>query len=178
MAVSSVSRPASVPWYRLLTPRVLSAAAIVIGWTGIYFAFRGHWLGLVLPLVTTGLALTALRQGDELARRRSAALREALEAAAARNRELDRLRVSVADSGIGITPEDIPKLFQEFSQVDSSLSRQAQGTGLGLALSRKFVELHGGAIGAESIPEKGSTFWFMLPTEGPLRRPPVLLEPA
>jgi two-component system, chemotaxis family, sensor kinase Cph1 len=68
----------------------------------------------------------------------------------------------------------MPKLFQEFSQVDSSASRQAQGTGLGLALCRKFVELHGGAIGAESIPGKGSTFWFMLPAEGPARRlPPV-----
>ena len=86
----------------------------------------------------------------------------------------DVVWVSVIDSGIGIRPEDMPKLFQEFSQVDSSPSRQAQGTGLGLALCRKFVELHGGAIGAESIPGRGSTFWFMLPAEGPARRlPPV-----
>jgi signal transduction histidine kinase len=62
------------------------------------------------------------------------------------------------------------KLFQEFSQVEGSASRQAQGTGLGLALSKRFVELHGGMIGAESIPARGSTFWFMLPTEGPIRR--------
>jgi signal transduction histidine kinase len=86
----------------------------------------------------------------------------------------DVVWVSVIDSGIGIGPEDMPKLFQEFSQVDSSPSRQAQGTGLGLALCRKFVELHGGAIGAESILGRGSTFWFMLPAEGPARRlPPV-----
>jgi signal transduction histidine kinase len=78
--------------------------------------------------------------------------------------------ISVADSGIGIAPEDMPKLFQEFSQVESSASRQAQGTGLGLALSKKFVEMHGGTIGAESIPSRGSTFWFILPTEGPVRR--------
>jgi signal transduction histidine kinase len=79
--------------------------------------------------------------------------------------------VTVVDSGIGISPEDMSKLFQEFSQVDSSPSRRAQGTGLGLALCKKFVELHGGTIGAESVPGKGSTFWFILPAEGPVRRP-------
>ena len=82
----------------------------------------------------------------------------------------DVVWVSVADTGIGIAPADMPKLFQEFSQVDSSASRQAQGTGLGLALSRKLVELHGGTIGAESLPGRGSTFWFILPAEGPTRR--------
>jgi signal transduction histidine kinase len=86
--------------------------------------------------------------------------------------------VSVADTGIGIAPEDMPKLFQEFSQVDSSASRQAQGTGLGLALSRKLVEMHGGTIGAESLPGRGSTFWFILPAEGPVRRPPASLAPS
>ncbi len=78
--------------------------------------------------------------------------------------------VSVVDTGIGISPGDMTKLFQEFSQVDSSASRRAQGTGLGLALSKKFVEMHGGRIGAESVPGKGSTFWFILPAEGPIRR--------
>jgi signal transduction histidine kinase len=78
--------------------------------------------------------------------------------------------ISISDTGIGIEPEDIPRLFQEFTQVDSSASRQAQGTGLGLALSRKFVELHGGTIGAESVPGRGSSFWFILPVEGPIRR--------
>ena len=86
----------------------------------------------------------------------------------------DAVWVTVADTGIGISPEHMPKLFQEFSQVDSSASRQAQGTGLGLALCKKFVELHGGTIGAESIPGKGSTFWFILPAEGPERRPQPL----
>jgi signal transduction histidine kinase len=82
----------------------------------------------------------------------------------------DVVWVSVADTGIGIAPEDMPKLFQEFSQVDSSPSRQAQGTGLGLALCKKLVEMHGGTIGAESLPGRGSTFWFILPAEGPVRR--------
>ncbi|MGH7702199.1 MAG: ATP-binding protein [Gemmatimonadales bacterium] len=78
--------------------------------------------------------------------------------------------LSVSDTGIGIKPEDLPKLFQEFSQVDSSASRAQQGTGLGLALCQKFVELHGGTIGAESIYGRGTTVWFILPTEGPIRR--------
>ena len=82
----------------------------------------------------------------------------------------DVVWVSVADTGIGIAPDDMAKLFQEFSQVDSSASRQAQGTGLGLALSKKLVELHGGTIGAESLPGRGSTFWFILPADGPVRR--------
>jgi signal transduction histidine kinase len=82
----------------------------------------------------------------------------------------DVVWVSVADTGIGIAPDEMPKLFQEFSQVDSSASRKAQGTGLGLALSKKLVEMHGGTIGAESLPGRGSTFWFILPAEGPLRR--------
>jgi signal transduction histidine kinase len=82
----------------------------------------------------------------------------------------DVIWVSVADEGIGIKPEDMSKLFQEFSQVDSSSSRRAQGTGLGLALCKKFVEMHGGTIGADSIFGRGAAFWFILPAEGPLRR--------
>jgi len=83
----------------------------------------------------------------------------------------DVVWVSVIDSGVGIRPEDLPRLFKEFTQLDNSASRQAQGSGLGLALSKKFVEMHGGTIGADSIPGRGSTFWFILPTEGPVRRP-------
>jgi signal transduction histidine kinase len=85
----------------------------------------------------------------------------------------DVVWVSVLDNGIGIRPEDRDKLFKEFSQVDSALNRQQQGTGLGLALCRSFVEMHGGTIGVDSIPGRGSTFWFLLPIEGPVRRPGV-----
>ena len=79
--------------------------------------------------------------------------------------------MSVQDSGIGIQPGDMRKLFQVFSQVDSSSTRQQQGTGLGLALCKQFVEMHGGTIGAESVYGGGSTFWFILPVEGPIRQP-------
>jgi len=82
----------------------------------------------------------------------------------------DVVWVSVRDEGIGIRREDMSKLFNEFTQVDSSASRRAQGTGLGLALCKKFVEMHGGTIGADSIFGRGAAFWFLLPAEGPLRR--------
>jgi signal transduction histidine kinase/DNA-binding response OmpR family regulator len=73
------------------------------------------------------------------------------------------LCVSVADSGIGIRPEDMDKVFQAFRQVDGSARRRYGGTGLGLAISKRFVELHGGWMWAESEPGQGSTFSFALP---------------
>ena len=75
----------------------------------------------------------------------------------------DELLVRVIDTGVGIQPKDQAKLFQPFTQLDASKSREYQGTGLGLALTNRLVELHGGKISVDSEEGKGSTFWFTLP---------------
>jgi PAS domain S-box-containing protein len=76
------------------------------------------------------------------------------------------VRFSVVDTGIGIAAEDLAKLFRPFTQVDSRLSRQYEGAGLGLALVRRLVELHGGGITVESEPGRGSRFTVSLPYAG------------
>lgn len=75
----------------------------------------------------------------------------------------DYVAVKVSDTGIGIKEEDLQNIFKEFVQVDSTMTRRAGGTGLGLPISRHLVELHGGRIWAESEYGRGSTFTFILP---------------
>jgi len=72
------------------------------------------------------------------------------------------VEVSVSDTGVGIAPEDQEAVFEEFRQVGASTVKH-EGTGLGLALSRKFVELHGGRIWVKSQAGAGSTFTFSIP---------------
>jgi CheY-like chemotaxis protein len=69
------------------------------------------------------------------------------------------------DTGIGMTPAQVQQLFQPFTQADSSISRRFGGTGLGLALSRRFVQMLGGALSVESHPKAGSTFTVSIPVD-------------
>jgi signal transduction histidine kinase len=73
------------------------------------------------------------------------------------------LRVSVRDQGIGIAPEELPRIWDRFYRVDNTNTRRIGGTGLGLSIARALVELHGGRIGVASEPGQGSVFWFTLP---------------
>ncbi|MDO8735487.1 MAG: ATP-binding protein [Thermoleophilia bacterium] len=96
------------------------------------------------------------------------------------------VEISVTDTGIGISAEDQKKIFTEFQQLESANSRRYEGTGVGLALSRKLVEMHGGRIWVESELGTGSKFTFSLPMTPGRRRqsdrrrsesPPALIEP-
>jgi signal transduction histidine kinase len=87
-----------------------------------------------------------------------------------RARRLDgSVEVAVADTGVGIAPADHKAVFEEFRQLGTDYTKKGEGTGLGLALTRKFVELHGGSIRLESEPGKGSTFTFTLPDRPEIR---------
>ncbi|UCH49088.1 MAG: HAMP domain-containing histidine kinase, partial [Betaproteobacteria bacterium] len=83
----------------------------------------------------------------------------------------DAAQISVSDTGIGIAPEDQAKIFEEFQQVGGDHEGKREGTGLGLTLARKFVELHGGRIWVDSVVGQGATFTFTLPLTSRAREP-------
>ena len=85
----------------------------------------------------------------------------------------EMVEIAVNDTGIGIAPEDQAAVFEQFKQVGTDYTRKAEGTGLGLALTRKLVELHGGAMRLESEPGKGSTFAFTLPLNAAAQNAPA-----
>lgn len=73
-----------------------------------------------------------------------------------------RFRLEVTDTGMGIEPDTLQRLFNAFEQADNSMTRRHEGTGLGLAITRKLAQMMGGDAGAESVPGVGSTFWFSM----------------
>src|SRR5690606_17855487 len=79
------------------------------------------------------------------------------------NIDADGLRIAVIDQGIGIAEDDIPKALEPFTQIDGTLSRSHEGTGLGLPLAKHLAELHGGTLTIESTPGQGTTVNVDLP---------------
>jgi PAS domain S-box-containing protein len=102
----------------------------------------------------------------------------------AENEFAEFLKISVTDSGIGISDEGLKRLFLPFSQIDSGLARRFEGTGLGLAMVKLLAELHGGTVAVESIVDKGSCFTVWLPLRVPDEKAlapakaPAVLPPA
>lgn len=94
----------------------------------------------------------------------------------------DQVVVKIADTGFGISPEFLERIFQKFQQAEASKHKAAEGTGLGLAIAKAIVEEHGGRIWVESTVQAGSTFFFSLPWNGTdfveLRKPAAVLTPS
>lgn len=87
------------------------------------------------------------------------------------------VKVSVIDTGIGLKPEDLPNIFEEFRQADSSYTREYPGTGLGLPIAKRFVDMHGGRLDVESKFGEGSRFTFYLPSRFELEKTAEIGEP-
>jgi diguanylate cyclase (GGDEF)-like protein len=104
-----------------------------------------------------------------------------IEAVPARLGEEPAIQVSVSDTGIGIRPDDLDRIFEEFRQADSSYTREFSGTGLGLTITKRFVELQGGQLRVQSQYGQGSTFTFTLPSRltgaAPMPTVPTVPEP-
>ncbi len=92
---------------------------------------------------------------------------------AALTSDAQRVRIEVADTGVGMTPEQLATIFAPFVQVDESASRRRQGTGLGLAITRELAKALGGSVVAASVAGQGSTFALELPRDAPLPRMPT-----
>ena len=86
--------------------------------------------------------------------------------------------LSVSDSGVGIAPEDVPKLFNRFERIQNRQTSHVGGTGLGLFLSRELAHQHGGEIEVESRPGAGSTFTLTLPLTQPMQEAAPAAEPV
>ena len=117
---------------------------------------------MLLNLVSNGIKFTPSRGQVTIAARRDGSM----------------IEINVSDTGIGMSEADLQLLFQEFRQLDQGSDRQQEGTGLGLALTKRFAELHGGTVSVRSSEGKGSTFTLRLPVEQANREAEPAPEPT
>ncbi|HEY7613418.1 MAG TPA: histidine kinase dimerization/phospho-acceptor domain-containing protein, partial [Gemmatimonadales bacterium] len=139
--------------------RLFGAVSLMVGWLGVYFAFRGHWLGILLALLATGITFGAVYVGDIRSRAQNAALRDALASAAARNRELERLRRVAATL---LASGELTGLLQEIADAAAELL-QAEGAGVTLVVEEgRFLRI--AAATGPLAPATGS----LVPMDGSL----------
>jgi len=133
------------------------------------FAEKGLWIKLEIPSDLPSIFVDTTRVRQVLLNLFNNALRFTDQGGVTVKVEKlsDALQVSVIDTGTGIAPEDLPKVFTEFRQVGEENWRRRSGTGLGLYISQRFVELHGGKMGVESQLGEGTRFYFTLPFTSP-----------
>jgi signal transduction histidine kinase/CheY-like chemotaxis protein len=133
------------------------------------FAEKGLWIKLEIPSDLPSIFVDTTRIRQVLLNLFNNALRFTDQGGVTVKVEklADALQVSVIDTGTGIAPEDLPKVFTEFRQVGEENWRRRSGTGLGLYISQRFVELHGGKMGVESQLGQGTRFYFTLPFTSP-----------
>ncbi|MBB3103437.1 CHASE domain-containing protein [Azomonas macrocytogenes] len=137
---------------------------------GVHFSFDNE-----LPDSTVQVVVDTLRLQQVLSNLLSNAIKNSPTAGVVRiacsigTTRASRVRISVTDQGAGIPEEFIDRIFTRFAQADGSASRQKSGTGLGLAISKELVERMGGAIGFDTAPSRGTTFWFELPIQNHTR---------
>lgn len=134
--------------------------------------------GITLAIESQAAPLAADVDGDRIMQALRALLDNALQYTGSGGRVTLGARgdgrqvvVSVSDTGSGIAPGDLPRIFDRFYRADASRSRTTGGSGLGLAIVKQLVEAHGGRVWAESAPGSGSTFYFSLPAGGDGRSP-------
>ncbi|MDB6019900.1 MAG: domain S-box [Pedosphaera sp.] len=131
---------------------------------------------VLVNLISNGIKFTSEGEVVVQVKIHTVATQAAGDVPAAANTELPQLHFSVRDTGIGIHPSRLDRLFKSFSQADASTTRQYGGTGLGLAISKRLVELMGGKMWVESTPQKGSAFHFVLPFQPAAATPQFSLQ--
>jgi signal transduction histidine kinase len=166
-------------WQRLYVPAYLTAGAVVCGWLGVYFAFQSHWLGVALPLIASGLTIIALRRGDRLAGASRANLRNALEIADARNRELERLSQLAA---VMLRDVTLPNLFQAVADAAADLL-EAEGAAITLLVEEgRFLRVEATAgifspAQGELIPSHASLSGWVVQHDQPIASDDVTGDP-